>query len=135
MSKHRAEVAFPQAGEGVYFKYTLRDMAALQDALGGDYVTEIWSRLNRWDAKVMALCLTHGLKKDGKPFDVDLDNLSFTFVEAIDPILNAQSLFRSGKTLNELVKQQEVQEPGAADAPEGPTTSSSEPLKSDTPLA
>ena len=93
-SKLRGAIPFPDAGEGVFVRFSAGDIARLEDEYGiGEYFDKIEMNLNAQSAKVTMKCLEVGAKKevDGKivPFSIDFEEADWPLTSAIFPIMDA----------------------------------------------
>jgi hypothetical protein len=109
--KLNGEVPFPQAGEGLFLCFTLRDIAKLEDIYGiGEYYGTIETNLRQGSGGTVMRCLEIGLKMrspEGKRIQAkyDPDAMSFPASEAFMPIMDALSLGAAGLTYAEMLEQ------------------------------
>lgn len=93
----RGDVPFPQAGEGVYLRFTNPDCDQLQGKFGDNWFADVVPRLNRIDTAYLRECIAFGGKKDGKPFRIKYDELDCPMIEIIDTVLDALFLAVHGR--------------------------------------
>ncbi|TIX28927.1 hypothetical protein [Mesorhizobium sp.] len=93
----RADLPFPQAGEGVYIRFTNPDCDNLQGKFGPDWFADSVPRLNRFDTTYIRECVALGGKKDGKPFRIKYDELDCAMIEIVDVILDGLFLAMHGR--------------------------------------
>ncbi|TJW14464.1 MAG: hypothetical protein E5W82_10840 [Mesorhizobium sp.] len=93
----RGEISFPQAGEGVFIRFTNTDCDNLQGKFGENWFADAVARLNRVDTTFLRECVAFGGKKDGKPFRIKYDELDCPMVEILDAVLDALFLAVHGR--------------------------------------
>lgn len=96
-TRMRSDIPFPQAGEGVYLRFTNVDCDHLQGKFGDNWFADIIPRLNRIDTTYLRECIAIGGKKDGKPFRIKYDELDCTLIETIDVVLDGLFLAVHGR--------------------------------------
>ncbi|RWD00168.1 MAG: hypothetical protein EOS58_30780 [Mesorhizobium sp.] len=97
----RGEVPFPQAGEGVYLRFSNPDCDQLQGKFGENWFADAVPRLNRVDTLYLRNCLAFGGKKDGKPFRIDYDTLDCPIGDMLDAVLDALFLAVHGRKFDD----------------------------------
>lgn len=118
----RKSVPFPLAGEGARLRYRLDDLIALRSSYDAPVTAPVktnergnpenffWenliSRVQVSDPMAIRDCLRVGLKQsDGKtPLAVDLSDPDWHLHQAIDPIMDALSLARTGHTMTDIAE-------------------------------
>jgi len=99
-NKRRAEVALPEAGEGVFLRFTVDALEALESEFGEDYLNVIMAGLNKARVKVFRTCVDVALT--GAPDDA---MESFPWDHPLEPfqtkILDALYLSVTGRTFEE----------------------------------
>jgi len=70
-----SEIAFPEAGEGVSLHFRAADLAAMQTAFGPDYFKTAAMRCDALDIAFIVKAVEVAGRKDGEPFDIDLDEV------------------------------------------------------------
>ncbi|AMX93615.1 MULTISPECIES: hypothetical protein [Mesorhizobium] len=93
----RADLPFPQAGEGVYFRFTNTDCDHLQGKFGDNWFADVVPRLNRFDTTYIRECVAIGGKKDGKSIRIKYDELDCPMIELVQTILDALFISMHGR--------------------------------------
>lgn len=109
--KNRGEVPFPQAGEGVFFRFTLADIAELESFYGsGVHIQTIQKNLSEGSAATALKCMAHGLKRrnaEGKyaKVAIEVDDIDFPLTEAFEPIMDGLCIATANMTFAEMMEQ------------------------------
>lgn len=101
----RGETPFPQAGEGVSLYFTNSACVKLQAQFGDKWITGAFERLNQIDANFAFTCIKLGARKDGKPFNVDIDKMEVPVKDLMLPVLDALFMSVHGQTFDEHLKE------------------------------
>lgn len=109
--KNRGEAPFPAAGEGCFFRFTLADIAKMEEIYGvGAYFQAIEQGLSEGSGHVVMLCIEHGLRKrdeHDKVVRVKMDplDINFSASEAFEPIMDAICIAAANLTYQETMQE------------------------------
>lgn len=98
MPKINFAVPFPEAGEHAILTYEFSDLKALQEALGDEYVRDIYRGLDASRIPVIETCMRIGIK--GGDFEAAMRNVAVS--ELTGRIGDALMLRLRGKTVAEM---------------------------------
>src|SRR5690606_27198789 len=112
-NRYKGEVPFPQAGKGAFIRFSLDDLAELEDLFGRNFFGVIEEACGWGSPRDLSKVLAVGLKsREGEATvriwdGIEKDPLPFTIAEAGTPVLEAIAQSLLGKSYGDLVKEAE----------------------------
>lgn len=124
VNRYRGEVPFPPAGKGAFLRFSLDDLAELEDAFGREFFIKIEEAALYASPRDLPKVLAIGLKTrddDGiatRIWDaIEKDPLPFKLSDAGQPVLEAIAQAHLGKSYEDLIKEaEEARKKQATDA-------------------
>lgn len=112
-NRYRGEIPFPPAGKGAFIRFSLDDLAQLEDLFGRNFFGVIEEACGWASPRDIPKVLSVGLKcRDGEATvriwdDIEKDPLPFKLADAAKPILDAIAQAHLGKSYDDLLKEAE----------------------------
>lgn len=98
MSKINFAIPFPEAGENAILTYDFNDLKALQDALGEEYVRDVYRGLDASRIPIIETAMRIGIK--GGDYEAAMRNVAVS--DLTGRIADALTLRLRGKTVADL---------------------------------
>lgn len=95
----RGIVPFDMAGDGVVVQFKNSDLVNLQTKYGAEWLTSAIDNLNVADLPYLLLLIELGVKKDGKPFKVDFDEIDKPIIDIYETMVDGLFMATHGRTL------------------------------------
>lgn len=114
VNRYRGEVPFRRGAEGAFLRFSLQDLAELEDTFGRDFFATVEEAALYASPRDLPKVLAIGLKRrdgDGNAVriwdEIETDPLPFQLSEAGQPILEAIAQAHLGKSYEDLIKEAE----------------------------
>jgi len=102
--KERGEIDFKEAGEGIVIRFRNSDLKRIESERGASFFKDVVQAILDGVASMsmLDLYLTHGVKKDGKPYQIPEDVLDEIPVHRVwDVLIDGLCMSMKGTTLKE----------------------------------